>query len=189
MEHERIDVERLARRDERLEGRWPQSAFERLGSLLSSDAGDVDWHVRAWWRLRPEGAQELHLALGLRTVLSVPCSRCLAPVEVAVDEEREFLLVADEETAEALDDPDSPVDVVAADKPFQLADLVEDELILAIPPLPRHADCELAVPVDLDDAGVSTPRRPFEALAGLRTGGEDPGDGDGGERVDSRDPR
>jgi uncharacterized protein len=100
----------------------------------------------------------------------VPCVRCLGPVAIDVADRREFLLVDDEQTAERLDDPESDLEVIAADVPFRLAELVEDELILAIPPLPRHDDCVLPAGGEAGEpAGATTStRRPFAGLEALQ---------------------
>jgi|SRR5690606_22595674 uncharacterized protein len=176
MEHSRIDVDRLVRRGETVSGSWPLSAFERLGSLLASADGDVRWQARARRERRAEGGEDTYLGLGIQARLQVVCVRCLGPVAIDVDDRREFLLVPDEETAERLDDPESELEVVAADTPFRLADLVEDELILAVPALPRHEACDL--PAGHGDAnGVETaPRdrvRPFAGLGKLRGGADE----------------
>ncbi len=176
MDDTRIDIDRLARRGETLSGRWPLAGFERLETLLASVDGDVRWQASARRQHRVEGGEDTFLVLALEALLSAPCVRCLGPVEIPVDERREFMLVADEETAERLDDPDSELEVIAADTPFRLAELVEDELILAVPPLPRHPACELPIP-DQDAGAEANPpesvRRPFEGLGKLRGGADE----------------
>lgn len=167
MDNTKIDVDRLARRGESLSGAWPLAAFERLGTLLAdAPDGAVRWRASARQEHRVEGGTDSFLMLAIAATLPVPCVRCLEPVAVVVDDEREFLLVADEETAARRDDPDSELEVVVAGAPFDLAGLVEDELILAVPVLPRHADCHMP-----DDAGDEDPhdavRRPFEGLGHL----------------------
>lgn len=177
MEHTRIDIDRLARRAETLSGRWPLAGFGRLETLLASIEGEVQWQVSARRQRRIEGGEDTFLRLAIDAVLSVPCVRCLGPVDIPVDESREFLLVADEETAEGLDDPESELEIIAAETPFRLAELVEDELILAIPPLPRHPACELpfATAGAGSEAGppVDAARRPFEGLGELRGGADE----------------
>jgi len=176
MDNARIDIDRLARRGETLAGRWPLAAFERLASLLASAEGEVRWRASARRRRRPEGGDETRLTLAIEAVLPVPCVRCLGPVDIPVGDSREFLLVADEQTAERLDDPDSELEVIAADTPFRLAELVEDELILAVPPLPRHDACELPAGQGRErEAGgeggsAGAARHPFEGLGKLRGG-------------------
>lgn len=175
MENSRIDIDRLARRGETLSGHWPLAAFDRLAGLLASDEGEVRWQAGARRQRRVEGGEDTYLVLAIEAKLQVPCVRCLGPLEVDVDDRREFMLVADEETAERLDDPESELEVIAADTPFRLAELVEDELILAVPPLPRHEACELPAghgqPPHADPDGPDGPvRRPFEELGKLRGG-------------------
>jgi uncharacterized protein len=173
MENARIDIDRLARREQSLAGSWPLAGFERLGTLLADDAGQVEWRAGARRRRRVEGGEDTYLDLAIRATLRVPCVRCLGPVAVEVDDRREFLLVADEETAERLDDPESELEVIAADTPFRLAELVEDELILAVPPLPRHEACELPAGHGSPGAEAGAPAdgiRPFSGLDKLRGG-------------------
>lgn len=174
MDNARIDIDRLARRGETLSGHWPLAGFERLGTLLASAEGEARWQASVRRRRRIEGGEDTYLLLAIAATLQVPCVRCLGPVDIAVDDRREFMLVADEETAERLDDPESELEVIAADTPFRLAELVEDELILAVPPLPRHAACEL--PAGQDDGGAADEdpaRRPFEGLERLRGGADE----------------
>lgn len=176
MDHSRIDIDRLVRRGERLSGSWPLSAFERLGSLLANADGEVRWQASARRERRVEGGDDTYLGLAIQATLQVPCVRCLGPVAVDVDDRREFLLVADEETAERLDDPESELEVVAADTPFRLAELVEDELILAVPPLPRHEACELPAGHAGENGADAAPddrQRPFVGLGRLRGGADE----------------
>jgi uncharacterized protein len=87
------------------------------------------------------------------------CQRCLAPlvVPLVVDAELELADSAGE-IATAEDD----IDRVVASPAMPLAQLVEDELLLALPMVPRHEACE--PPGEGYDAGAS----PFAALGRLR---------------------
>ena len=59
---------------------------------------------------------------------------------------------------------------------FDLAGLVEDEAIMALPPAPRHDDCSAPAAPALEDEAVQSeaaapePRNPFGALGALRGG-------------------
>jgi uncharacterized metal-binding protein YceD (DUF177 family) len=68
------------------------------------------------------------------------CQRCLTPVDVPLAVERSFRFVADEATAEALDD-ESEEDLLALSREFDLRELIEDELLMALPVVPRHDEC------------------------------------------------
>ena len=85
--------------------------------------------------------------------------------------DRWFRFVADETTAEALDD-DSEEDLLALSRDFSLHELIEDELLMALPVVPRHEVCPSEVPMsssdeDFEAANAERPN-PFAALAGIR---------------------
>ena len=57
--------------------------------------------------------------------------------------------------------------MVAAREPLDALSLVEDELLLALPLVPRHDSCPMAVPMTFGDdpaASVEDRPNPFEAL-------------------------
>jgi uncharacterized protein len=88
---------------------------------------------------------------------------------------RRFFFVPGEEAAAALDE-DSEDDVLALTPSFDLHVLVEDELLLALPIVPRHDVCPVPVPLVFEDDGSAAEPadHPFAALAALK-GGAKPG--------------
>ena len=67
------------------------------------------------------------------------------------------------------------------ERALKLLDLLEDELILALPIVPRHTVCpdplayDPGVAAAEDSAQTEAPAHPFAALAGLKRGGKPPG--------------
>lgn len=153
-----------------IEDRWPLAGFSRLAESLSAVPVDetVAWQAGA--RLRPVtgGEPERWLHLQARTTVPLQCQRCLGPLAQPIEVDRRFLFVADEDEAERLDE-ESEDDVLVLQPRLNLAELLEDELILALPIVPRHeGDCpEPLRPAGADDAGLP---HPFAALAALRKG-------------------
>ncbi|MGB8436976.1 MAG: DUF177 domain-containing protein [Burkholderiales bacterium] len=94
--------------------------------------------------------------------VDLACQRCLEPVAVQVAAHAELELVA---TQREIDGADDDVDRVLASRSMVVAELVEDEVILALPMVPTHAECPVA-------AGDSGDKRelPFAALAVLQSG-------------------
>jgi uncharacterized protein len=90
------------------------------------------------------------------------CQRCLQPLAVPVEVAAELELAESREAAEAADDE---VDRVVASRNMDVAALVEDELLLALPMVAAHEDCPL--PAEDDGSAPS----PFAKLAGLRKSG------------------
>ena len=145
----RIDVFRLAQRGEVLAGRLPIARMERLVDALVATGGEIEWRVRGWRQMRAGIEPEDFFELSFDAVLQPPCMRCLEAVEVRVADTRRYRLVHSEEEAERLDPDDDAFDVLAGDARFDLAALIEDELILALPAMPRHDTCRPDRPAEI----------------------------------------
>jgi uncharacterized protein len=145
-------------------------------------AGDLTRRVR--WRAigshRPVGGENqlwLHLLADADVILQ--CQRCLRPLDEAVQVDRHFRFVADEDTAAALDD-EIEDEVLALPRSLNLRDLVEDEMLLALPLVPRHDVCPEAIPMQFGDVEIVEEKaNPFASLALLRKDK----DGDGGPDI------
>lgn len=133
----------------------------------------VAWSAQGELRNPGHVQPEVWLHLQARTSLPMTCQRCLAAVDVAVEVDRSFRFVADESTAAAHDD-ESEEDLLAISRTFDLVELVEDELLMALPVAPRHEVCPDPVPMAASDPGfeaAATAREsPFAQLARLKSG-------------------
>ena len=168
----KLDVAAAAAESLLLSGRWPLAGFDRLVEGNAQD-GDVHWTVRGQQRTVPAGAPEIWLHLQARTRVWRDCQRCLQPVALDLDVVRALRFVADEATAEAVD-AESEDDVLALPRRLDLHELVEDELLLALPLVPMHEECPLSLPMSAgfegDEAASEIAPKPFAALAGLKRG-------------------
>lgn len=166
----RLDVAPFAEQGARLEGRWPLHELERLAASAHPEAptGDapVAWQAQGEQRAVRGGAPQAWLHLQAQASLQLVCQRCLGPVAAEVQAQRSFLFVAGEDQAAELD-ADSEDDVLALTRSLDLKELVEDELLLSLPLVPRHAACPL--PAVVDDPLVDEEKpHPFAALAALK---------------------
>lgn len=171
----RLDVAAFAAAGGTLSGEWPLSDFARLpeapDEARSSVADPVRWQADGRMaRLVGVGLQPaLHLRAQAKLVLR--CQRCLGPLSAIVQAERHIGFVDGEDAAAALD-AESDDDVLARVPALDLRELVEDELLLALPLVPRHDVCPDPLPLrDPEDAALSDAGNPFAALAALRRGG------------------
>jgi uncharacterized protein len=119
-----------------LNGELDIGKLTRLKSLLHSDAGSV----RATLRFRQRGGGWLGLTLDYQADVELVCQRCLEPFRHELADNVNVVL-ADAESATAM--------VPAGFEPFELeggrfqpAQLIEDEVIVAIPLVPKHARVE-----------------------------------------------
>ena len=178
-----IDTHAFTRLGDVAEGRVPLAELERLASLLVADEGVLAWRLAGDSELGADGSRRAHLHLALSATLAMRCVRCLERIEVPLEVERDYRLVATEAQAEQDDVDEDEVDLLVGARRFDLAGLVEDEAIMALPPAPRHDDCSAPAasapagePVQSDEATPS-PRNPFAALDALRDGSAQPSDG------------
>ena len=66
------------------------------------------------------------------------CQRCLDPLPVPIVVDAELQLA---ESLSEISEADDDIDRVLASRRMDVAQLVEDEVILALPMVPRHAEC------------------------------------------------
>ncbi len=168
----RLDVARFAADGAQLGGTWPGSDLRRLAEsqALPQDqaAAEVTWHCAGERRPVARGEAEIWLHLVARTEVWLICQRCLQPLREALAVDRWLRFVPGEAEAAALD-AESEDDVLALSKTLDLRELIEDELLLALPLVPRHASC--APPMQVD-AAPAAPPNPFDALRPLGSGRE-----------------
>jgi uncharacterized protein len=161
----RLDVVAAASDGATLSGRWPLAT---LGRLHAAGDGElpVDWSASFEQRPVHGAAPQVWLRLQAGAQVARECQRCLQPVLVPLQVDRAFRFVPTEEEAEALD-AESEDDVLAASPRFDLRALVEDELLLALPLVPKHDVCPVPWQPEpaADDA---TSEHPFAALAVLK---------------------
>lgn len=168
----RLDVEVFAKEGQSLDGEWPLATFDRLADAAHSGAKPsssdlVHWHAEGESRPMRGGAPQTWLHLGTQTRLSLVCQRCLGPVEMPIAAERSFLFVAGEDAAAKLD-ADTEDDVLAMTRALDLRLLVEDELLLALPLVPRHETCPQPLPMASEQPVEQEQPHPFAALANLK---------------------
>lgn len=167
-----LDADAFAQESVRLEGRWSQDGLLRLKeSTLPESGAEIAWAAEGERREGRAGSAETWLHLTAETSVTLQCQRCLSPMIVPLSIDSSIQFVAGEDAAAALD-ADSEHDVLALSRDLDLLTLVEDELLLALPIVPRHEQCPqpLAVPVSPEEEEAGKEAHPFAALAALKRG-------------------
>jgi uncharacterized protein len=163
-----IDPLLLADKNVSLEGRLPLSSLDRVNELLANDDGEVNLtlHFSKEGKLAKIEGQ-------LSVVLSVKCQRCLEAVEWPLSSEIKLGIVRTFEQASNLPEGFEPLLVSDEDK-IPLKDIVEDEILLLLPDIPKHSDdCTIAFSSNeksapSQKAGQSSTKNPFSILADLK---------------------
>jgi uncharacterized protein len=153
--YSRDDLEWLAANGKTVDGDVQLSKLTRLVDLVHTDrCGPIAITLAA--EHAPDG--RLLLKLALRGQLVVTCQRCLAPLAWSFDECPEWLVVDAESDAARLNTATQPL--VLDDGRLGIEALLEDELIVALPMVPRHEAIDDCGPLaqnlgePLSDAGL-----------------------------------
>jgi uncharacterized protein len=167
----RLDAASFAAAAGELAGSWPLAGFSRVQEAVPADAppgeDDLRWSAQGELR-RPHAAEPqvwLHLHATARVWLQ--CQRCLQPVSVPVEVNRDFRLVAGEDAAARLD-TEIEEDVLELTRSLDLRELIEDEILLALPLVPRHESCPVPLPTPAADETTGRQDNPFAELEALK---------------------
>src|SRR5580700_3061074 len=171
------DVRKLADARATLDLDIPVAELPGLPGELICGAGFVHAHLQFG---REQGFMVAQVAL--RAQLELICQRCMGPMRLPIETSSPVLLVESEADAEA-----APVEwetYLAAEGRLSVAALAAEELLLALPVVPLHADSDACVaagkPATLPDSqpapqppsgGEQATVRPFADLRALLDGG------------------
>lgn len=167
---EKLDVKAFIEAEAQLAGETPVADLPRLASAVSTEADLASLPPVRWQALgRPVpqrvGEPELWLDLEAEAELDMECQRCLHPVRERMTVSRSIRFARDEAEAAKLD-ADSDEDVLAVSRQFHLLELIEDELIMAQPIVPRHDECPSDIAALMhDETETPVPGRPSEPNA------------------------
>ena len=147
------------------------SRMDRLREAVVEANGEAEVE----FVLDRDAAGRLYMKGSARATVAMTCQRCLESVELPLLAEFNLGLVQGEQEAERLPEEYEPLR--AGRDPVDVAPVFEDELLLALPVVPRHEACSMDYspePPERIDEPVEeeAPREnPFAALAALKGDG------------------
>ncbi len=141
----RLDVRAFARESATLTGTTPLADMPRLAAEQEGApdglSPEVSWTLTGLTKDLRGGAHQTWLHVQAQAGLAMVCQRCLGGMIQTLTVDRPFRFVSSEQAADAEDDQ-SEEDLLVASTAFDAMTLIEDELILALPLVPRHGDCQ-----------------------------------------------
>jgi len=167
---EHIEPLRLARSQRLLQGRLPLARMPRLAASIEDDAGEIDVQLKFGVDVTGVAWMEGHLDGNL----PLCCQRCMQQLLMPIDITFKLAIVESEAEIELLGEEYEPL--LLDDSLVSVVKLVEDELLLALPIVPRHetAQCnpgsrdeKIVEPVP--ESEPEPKKNPFEVLAGLKS--------------------
>lgn len=160
-----IDLVQAARQDTRLHGELAISSMPRLVAQLASGDGQAQVDLRV--HLDEGGARVVDGHIDAE--LQLQCQRCLEPMRFSAHTDTRLAWVKTEDEAAALSG-DFYEPLLAPDGRVTVAELVADELLLALPFAARHETlCGESVELQVRRPPPDEEKKsPFEALAALK---------------------
>lgn len=156
-----LDVWRMVAAKRYFEGSFPLAAFTRLESSLTDTEGEVRFSLE----FGRDSMNQAFVEVRAETELPLQCQRTLERFLHPVKVVQQLGLIDSEAQEDALPEGMEPL-LVADGAELRPLNLVEDELILALPVIPINPESSLpdvVWPVDEDDKP-----NPFSALAALK---------------------
>lgn len=169
----KLNMQAFAQEGEPLHETTPLQDLARLAAETPGLAADasVVWSAQAQLRPSPGHEDAVWLHLEARAVVPLTCQRCMTPVPITVEVDQRYRFVATEEIAMAEDDQ-SEEDLLVMVPQFDLLEVLEDELLMALPVVPMHDSCPVAPQLtagedEMGEAAAEKPH-PFAVLAQLK---------------------
>jgi uncharacterized protein len=157
-----IEPLRLAKAGKRLNGQFRLDVFHRLDTLLNNDLGVLVYRLDF-----AEDPKGIYCVNGeIDASVEVLCQRCLKPFQLYVNHSVNLGIVLDKAEAKQLPSEYEPL--VLNEDTLSLVELVEDELILALPISPVHAPEDCLGSDILEKMNHEQKRHPFDELAKLK---------------------
>lgn len=189
------DPRRLARAQQHWRGVIEADSLERFASALVDAEELVQWQAKFSVEPGADGLANAWMTLEYSAQTWIACGLCEEPLALPIAEKRRFSFAVDEDDARRLDELALDHDVLVAEPRFDLLDLIEDELILALPINAQHRACPVSqqgadtapgLAEEEDPAGGRQTQRPFADLAGQMKAADEP-DNESGQDVDAKD--
>jgi len=172
-----IDPWKAAEGRRSFQGTMPLKRLKRLEPMLAPEetgkADDLLARNDANFSVRFAYDEQGLVTIGIKVSGNLPliCQRSLLPYQEKID--RSSLLVVIEQVSDQDHVPESYDPILVENRRLAIQDIVEEELLLAIPQVPRNPEVgEIELSTDggvtqPSEAGKEQSHRPFAGLAGL----------------------
>lgn len=155
-----------------------QLLLPQLPRIIAEKADHTPAEQPIIWRLSCVAQNQAHyqqnpiIELHLHAEIWLICQRCLHPYLQPLSAQHHFEIVQSEAEADAAPMDDDKKDAIVGSETFDLLNLIEDELLLALPFIPRHTDCHHPTLEQVKKDFLATEEKsisPFAKLSALKT--------------------
>lgn len=153
-----VDPGKAAAARREFHGTVPLVRLERLQGLLADDRGEAEFRIA----FSEESDRQIRVDILVHAEVSLICQRSLQPYRESLDARSIIGIVGDDTAASAL--PANYEPVVCTDNRIWLIRLVEEELLLALPLIPRDPQAGPVSAIEPENGE----NRPFADLANFK---------------------
>ena len=152
------------------------SALPRLSEETSCvELGDgFHWQIDTHFADSPGSEPRQILKLAIKGRIHLVCQSCLQDCGLDLVQESRFVMVATEAEADAFSMEDDQQEPLVASQHFDLLSLIEDEILLSLPLIPKHPEgaCQAHAASFGEDGEVveasDKPQNPFNILKNMK---------------------
>ena len=155
-----IDSGEFAREGLSLSGEIALRDLQRVLGSVQSDTGVIRYALQGG----VDKLQRRYLRLSVTGEVSLLCQRCMLPFAFAIDSDSLLTLFDNEIDIDAASEQDETLEGILADREQSVVDLIEDEILLALPLAPKHDVCA----PDGNSDSVAKKPNPFAVLQQLK---------------------
>ncbi|MCP4471025.1 MAG: hypothetical protein GY815_10115 [Gammaproteobacteria bacterium] len=164
----RYQVQKEVTQNGRFEGNIALSGLKRLGELVHfEEPGSTDRNVAVSFEFVRNEFDIPTLVGHLQTSLDLECQRCLKPIRTPMELDFRLMIDASDEIVRQ-----SSLDTLYSDDGYiDITEVIEDELILAVPLVAMHEDaaCNEDWPIKDSQPEATVKENPFSVLQQLKT--------------------
>lgn len=166
---ENVDPFRLAEQNLQIDGVVKIVDMHRLNASRRADIANATEVVNVRLTFGVDEQAQANVRGNIHTVLKLQCQRCMEHFNYEIISDFALGIVRSLEEAKSLSSEYEPA-LVKEDGQLALRDLVEDELILNLPLIPKHEPdiCETAFPLADSSWEEAKGDSPFQVLQALK---------------------
>ncbi len=159
---ETIDPHFMAERSRNFAGKMALQKLDRLAEALAENIGSVDYQLE----FVKEGKTSV-IKGRIQAILILECQVCLTIMELSVDTVLNLAVVSSVDEMAQLNECYEPL--IVTEGKSVAKDIIEDELLLALPIIPRHPRCRIErTPIKKTEET----QNPFAVLADFKFKGD-----------------
>ncbi|MBS9779086.1 MAG: DUF177 domain-containing protein [Moraxellaceae bacterium] len=173
-----IDLEKLSAQGYQWQGEFSLNQFPRLSEVLNQQDTENTKNTEFSCEINKKSGI-YWLEFSVKAPLENQCQRCLQAMDFILDEQIKLALLEDKAQASLLQEDDwllldDVVEMVKHERRLPILTMIEDELLLALPLVPKHDyNDENCLPVEIladeeEEPMVEEKNNPFAILAELK---------------------